>query len=97
MIFSPGFAIAITADCINPEAPLTPKKHPLAPNLWENSLWDLAINPLLDSGEPISGSSGRSQYPGGYFNNFTNFFGKAAPLLCAGKNKDFKNFLVRKD
>ena len=55
-ILSPGLAIAITADCINPEAPLTPKKHPLAPNLSENSLWDLAINPLWDSGEPISGS-----------------------------------------
>ena len=60
-------------------------------------LWDFAINPLWDSGEPISGSSGKSQYPGGFFNNFTNFFGKAAPLLWAGKNKDFKNFLVRKD
>jgi len=28
--------MAITADCINPEAPLTPKKHPFAPNLSEN-------------------------------------------------------------
>ena len=29
-IESPGFAMAITADCIKPEAPLTPKKHPFA-------------------------------------------------------------------
>ena len=57
-MLSPGFAIAITADCINPEAPLTPKKHPLALNLSENSLCDLAINPFWDSVEPISGSSG---------------------------------------
>ena len=78
---SPGFAIEITADCINPEAPFTPKKHLFAPNFSENSLWDLAINPLWDSGDPISGSSGKSQYPGGFFNNFTNFFGKADPLL----------------
>ena len=78
---SPGFAIAITADCINPEAPLTPKKHPFAPNFSENSLCVLAINPLWDRGEPISGSSGKSQYQGFVFNNLTNFLGKAAPLL----------------
>ena len=36
---------------------------------------------FFDSGAPNSGSSGKSQYPGGFFNNFTNFFGNAAPLL----------------
>ena len=89
---SPGFAIAITADCINPEAPLTPKKHRFAPNFLENSLWVLAITPLWDRGEPISGSSGKSQYPGSFFNNFTNFLGKAAPLLWAGKKSDLITF-----
>ena len=32
------FCMAIIADCINPEAPLTPKKHPFASNFLENSL-----------------------------------------------------------
>ena len=59
--------------------------------------WHLEEKHVTVDGEPISGSSGKSHNPGGFFSNFTNFLGSAAPLLWAGKKSDFKNFLFRKD
>ena len=56
------------------------KKQPFAVNFSQNSFRDSAINPLLDNGEPSSGSSGKSQLPGGLLNNLTNLLGNASPL-----------------
>ena len=84
--------MAIIPDWINPEAPLTPKKHLLALNFSESAFCASAINPLLESGEPTSGSSGKSQKPGGSFNILINSFGKAFPLLWAGKKVTLKTF-----
>ena len=81
--------MAIIPDWINPEAPLTPKKHLFVLNFLESDLCDSAINPLWDNGDPISGSSGKSQNPGCFFNNSIKPFGNALPLLCAGKKRDF--------
>ena len=96
-IHSPGFAMASIPDWINPEAPLTPKKHPFELNFSASNFCDWKTNPFLDNGVPISGYSGKSHNPGVSLNKFINFFGKALPLLWAGKNSDLKNFLVRKD
>ena len=66
-IYSPGLAIEIIPDWIKPEAPLTPKKHFLVLNFFAIDSWASCIKPLLDNGEPISGSSGKSQKPGFFF------------------------------
>ena len=91
-IYSPGFAMAIIPDWIKPDAPFTPKKHFFVFNFFEIDICASCINPLLDRGEPISGSSGKSQKPGCFFNNLIKPFGKAFPLLWAGKKVILKTF-----
>ena len=67
--------------------------------------WDLPELPEIGSPLSQSGLIGKIQREfsekfrtkGCFFSNFTNFLGKAAPLLWAGKKSDFKNFLVRKE